>query len=440
MKAREILKNHAREIYTRAIKENMPNEAVERAIKEQIEKNAPNFVNKTGKLILISIGKASWEMAKTAHSLLKDKIDCGVVITKYGHIPKEMCKSNLEKGCPLGYLDSIELYEAMHPVVDFNGVQATKRALSMVENLEKSDTVLFLVSGGGSALFEDVSCPLEKMQNLTSQLLKCGADINEINAIRKHISNVKGGRFAQAVCPASIFAVALSDVIGDDLSTIASGPACADTTTVDDCLRIIDKYGLCLDEEMLSLIKRETPKCITNATHMITGSVSLLCESAKKTAQELGYSVMYLDSSITADAKSTAEFLVEKSKEYYGKKENIAIILGGEVTVEVKGNGIGGRNQELALRCAKKIDGLEGICVFCVGSDGTDGPTDAAGGYVDFESYKEIMSKGASFEDYLENNDSYNALKTIDGLIFTGPTGTNVNDLYVLLINQKEER
>ncbi len=433
----KLLRQHAEAIYKTAIKENMPNAAVKKAI-EQLLKMQNEEPAKKGKIVLVSIGKAGWEMAKTAYEILGDKIHSGIVITKYDHVSAEYrmqnakCKMEYENnGNLVGRLGTIEIYEAGHPVVDFNGICATKRALELTSSLCENDIVLFLVSGGGSALFESVDCPLEKMQELTNALLKCGANINEINTIRKHISNVKGGSFAKAVYPARVFAVVLSDVVGDNLSTIASGPACADATTVENCLEILEKYSISVDNEILSLIKRETPKEITNATHIVSGSVSYLCESARAMAQKLGYEAMVVDSAVTCDAVELAEKigkLVQKDASSLR-----AYIFGGEITVKVTGNGKGGRNQELALRCAEKIKGNSRMAVFCVGSDGTDGPTDAAGGYVDGNTWEIIAKSGKSPEECLKNNDSYNALEKSNGLIFTGSTGTNVNDLYVLL-------
>ena len=433
VKRYEMLKSDAEKIYKKAILENMPNEAVKNALAKA------DFGS--GRVVLISVGKAGWEMAKTAYELLGERIDKGVVITKYDHIPKSVkckmqnAKCDKEGSSLVGHLGCIELHEAGHPVVDFNGIKATKRALEVTKDLGERDTVLFLVSGGGSALFESVSCPLEKMQALTKKLLECGANINEINALRKHISDVKGGKFATHIYPASVFAVVLSDVVGNDLSTIASGPATADTTTVEYCLDIVKRYGIELDSELEALIKRETPKEITNATHIVSGSVSELCISAKKEAERLGYRAEIVRDTVTDDAAVLSEEIKSLVLANAGAKEKRAYIFGGEITIKIKGNGKGGRNQELALLCGEHIKGKENMAVFCVGSDGTDGPTDAAGGFVLGDTYEKIAKSGKSPEEYLKNNDSYNALALCDGLIFTGATGTNVNDLYVLLIN-----
>ena len=241
-----MLRQDAKYIYENAIKDNLPDSAVKKAID-----TLPSY---NGKLILVSIGKAGYQMAKTASECLKNRIDSGIVITKHGHRGED--------------LPNIEICEASHPVLDESTLIATKKTLRLTENLTKDDLVLFLVSGGGSALFEDISCPLEKMQALTSDLLRCGASIEEINTVRKHISNVKGGKFAQHCFPATVYGVVLSDVIGNRLDMIASGPACSDLTTVKEATDILEKYGISVDGDVLDLIKRETPKNIENAIHL----------------------------------------------------------------------------------------------------------------------------------------------------------------------------
>ena len=417
MTVKNTLRSHAKQIYETAIFENMPNEAVRRALEGK------SF---DGRVILVSIGKAGWEMAKTASTILGDRVEGGVVITKYQHSK--------------GEIENVEIYEAGHPVVDFQGISASKRVLELTSGLSEGDTVLFLVSGGGSALFESVECSLEKMQDLTRTLLHSGATINEMNAIRKHVSQVKGGKFARHVFPAKVFAVVLSDVVGNDLSTIASGPAVADSTTSSECFEILKKYGISLDPELSELIKNETPKEIKNATHFVSGSVTELVKSGVGVARRLGYEASVIDDGVTSDASTVAEQIGILASRYKDTDIPRAFFFGGEVTVKVKGDGMGGRNQELALMCAEKIKNYPCMAVFCVGSDGTDGPTDAAGGYADSDTWDTIGKSGKSPAEYLENNDSYNALKKSDGLVFTGPTGTNVNDLYCLIVlpNKKE--
>lgn len=410
-----MLRQDAKYIYENAIKDNLPDSAVRKAID-----SLPNY---SGRLILVSIGKAGYQMAKTASECLKNRIDSGIVITKYGHRGED--------------LPNIEICEASHPVLDESTLIATKKALRLTENLTKDDLVLFLVSGGGSALFEDISCPLEKMQALTSDLLRCGASIEEINTVRKHISNVKGGKFAQHCFPATVYGVVLSDVIGNRLDMIASGPACSDLTTVKEATDILEKYEISVDGDVLDLIKRETPKNIENAIHLISGSVSELCISAKRYAEVLGYKAEILHDNEQGESKDLGIILGNLAKKHANTDTPLAFIVGGETVVNVKGNGKGGRNQETALSASIVIRDIENVLVFSVGSDGTDGPTDAAGGIVDGYTYELIAMYGVSPEAMLEDNNAYNALMLANGLIMTGPTGTNVNDVAVVLIKPK---
>ena len=363
-------------------------------------------------------------MANAASRLIGERITEGIVITKYDHSQ--------------GAIPNVEIYEAAHPVPDERGLRATERALELTSGLSAKDTVLFLVSGGGSALFEAVDCTLEELRGLTSALLSSGASIAEINTVRKHLSNVKGGRFAAHCAPASVYAIVLSDVIGNRLDMIASGPTAPDGTTVRDVEEIIRKYNLQPSDRVKALLKRETPKSVTNARHCVSGSVSELCASAKRAAESLGYESIVLTDSLTSEAREVGSFLGAVARYYSDKNEKTAIIAGGETVVHIRGGGKGGRNQEIALSAAIEIAGLQNACVFSVGSDGTDGPTDAAGGYADGDTAELIMKSGRSAESYLSENNSYAALSLSDGLIFTGATGTNVNDISVILIEKNE--
>lgn len=411
-----ILADDAKKIYTCAINACLPDFAVKKALNSlELPK---------GRLILVAIGKAAWRMASSAYDELKTKINTGIIITKYGH-------SN-------GRISDFEIYEAGHPVPDQNGIDATNRVLELTENLSCDDLVLFLISGGGSALFESVGCTFEELKSITTQLLGCGASINEINCIRKHLSNVKGGRFALHCMPARVFAIVLSDVLGDSLDTIASGPACADNTTVDDVKNILCKYNIEISDTTKAMLFKETPKLTENATHIVSGSVKELCNRAAEAAKELGYEPVFLSDTICCEAREAGSFLASIVRTHCKENAKKAFICGGETVVHLKGNGMGGRNQELALCAAKEISGIDNAAIFAIGSDGTDGPTDAAGGYVDGETWQKIANCGIDAELFLENNDSYNALKRSNGLIFTGPTGTNVNDLYVALILPKK--
>ncbi len=370
--------------------------------------------------VLVSVGKAAWQMAAAAEKCLPGPLAGGIVITKYGHVKHP--------------LPGIECYEAAHPVPDEQGFAATEKALRMVEQLNPQDTVLFLLSGGGSALFEAPLIPGGELQEITSQLLACGADIVEINTIRKRLSRVKGGRFARACAPARVFNIVLSDVLGDPLDMIASGPAAPDTSTCAQAVAIAKKYQLKLSPEARALLEQETPKQLDNVTTCITGSVRQLCTAAADACRTLGYEPLLLTDQLCCEAREAGSFLGAVARTHAAQGKKTAFIAGGETVVHLTGTGLGGRNQELALAAAPLLAGLENCCVFSVGSDGTDGPTDAAGGYVDGTTDQELRDRGWDVFRTLSQNDAYHALKAVDGLIVTGPTGTNVNDVAVALV------
>lgn len=404
----------ANKIIMDALQTALPDAAVERALKD-----LPEY---SGKLILIAAGKAAWQMAATAQKHLGEKLCGGVVITKYGH----------SRG-PIGKLT---IFEAGHPVPDENSYRATQAAMDAVAGLAEGDLVLFLLSGGGSALFEMPLIDPVELADITRQLLACGADITEINTIRKRFSGVKGGRFARLCAPAHVFSIVLSDVLGDSLETIASGPAYPDSTTAEQALAIVKKYGLEISDSAKARLWEETPKELSNVQSVVTGSVRQLCNTAAKTAETLGYTPLILSSSVCCEAREAGSFLASIAQYHAGSEKSLAFILGGETVVHLTGHGLGGRNQEIALGAARGIAGLQDTLVFSLGSDGTDGPTDAAGGWVDGTSMERLCRKGVDIDAVLRDNDAYHALKSIDGLIFTGPTGTNVNDLTVLLIKR----
>lgn len=407
----KLLRSHADYIVRSSIAAVMPDEAVKKALEN---KSFP------GRVYLVSVGKAGWQMAKTACDMLANQITQGIVVTKYDHVkaPIENCIC----------------YEAGHPVPDENSFRGTQAVLEMVSDLTETDTVLFLLSGGGSALFEKPLISGEILQNVTNQLLACGADIVEMNTIRKRLSAVKGGKFAEYCAPAKVFSVVLSDVVGDPLDMIASGPACLDSSTCEQAVAIAEKYQLNLTAETWALLRKETPKNLTNVTTQITGSVRQLCKAAEAACRELGYDTVLLTDTLSCEARDAGKWLAEQLKN--STRENVAFIAGGETVVKLTGKGKGGRNQELALSAAEYISGLAGAAVFSVGSDGTDGPTDAAGGYVDYETAEHLKVKGISVSDILAENDAYHALQAVNGLIFTGPTGTNVNDVAVALLHK----
>lgn len=407
----EGLRGDAHRIIDRAIGEALPSGAVRQALRA---------LSLPDGLTLVAVGKAAWEMAAAATAELDGKIRQGVVITKYGHAR--------------GEIPPLRVFEAGHPVPDENSFQATRAAIDMVRPLGAGDTVLFLVSGGGSALFEQPRISAEELQDVTRQLLACGADIAEINTIRKRLSAVKGGRFAQLCAPARVVSVLLSDVLGDRLDAIASGPAVPDLGTCDEARGIVEKYGLRLSAQAEGFLLEETPKRLDNVENHVIGSVRQLCASAARCAREMGYEPLVLTDGLCCTARDAGSFLGAIARSHAGGGKALAFICGGETVVRLTGKGMGGRNQELALAAAPMLEGVEGACVFSVGSDGTDGPTDAAGGYVDGGTLSRLRAQGISVEAVLADNDAYHALAACGGLIVTGATGTNVNDLSVALV------
>lgn len=377
----------------------------------------------TGRLILVAIGKAAWSMARAAQDELGQRIDQGIVITKYGHVK--------------GELPGILCREAGHPVPDEASYAATREAVEMTRDLEENDRVLFLISGGGSALFEDPSIPEEELLEITRQLLASGADIVEINTIRKRLSRVKGGRYAEICAPARMECIVLSDIIGDPLDMIASGPAYPDSSTREEALEILRKYNISLSLAARAKMDRETPKTIENVRTFISGSVRELTKAAARKAGELGYESRILTDCLVCEAREAGSFLGSIARSHAAEGP-LAFIAGGETVVSITGTGKGGRNQELALASAELIDGLKEVVIFSLGSDGTDGPTDAAGGIVDGTTKAALLSDGISIHETLTDNNSYEALARINGLIMTGPTGTNVNDVSVVLIGRSE--
>ncbi|MDI9370549.1 MAG: glycerate kinase [Synergistaceae bacterium] len=418
----ERIRLDALEIATRAIEAVLP----ERAVREALE--GDSFLERLGEggnVVLVAIGKAAWRMASAASESLGDRLSGGVVVTKYGH-----------SGGPI---DRLEIHEGGHPIPDENGVAGTERALAAVRGLAPEDTVLFLVSGGGSALFESPAAGLSlaDIAATTGELLACGADIVEINTIRKRLSSVKGGRFAQASSPAHVYSVVLSDVLGDRLDSIASGPAWPDSATSEDALGIVERYGLVLGENVMDALRVETPKSLEDVTSVITGSVTALCAAAESEARLLGYTPLVLTTTLDCEAREAGAVIASIAREVRSSGRPVrppcAVIMGGETVVRLTGGGKGGRNQEIALAASSGIRGLEDTVVLSVGSDGTDGPTDAAGGVVDGATARLLVDKGINVHSILAENDSYNALKACGGLVTTGPTGTNVNDLTLLL-------
>ena len=404
------LRADADAIIHEAIRAVLPDAAVRRAL--------AGFAPGGGRVLLVAAGKAAWQMAHAAVAAL-GSVDAGVVVTKYGHVK--------------GEIPGVTCYEAGHPVPDENSFAATAAALGLVQGLTAEDTVLFLLSGGGSALFEQPLLPGAELQDITGQLLACGADIVEMNTIRKRLSAVKGGRFALACAPAKVYSIVLSDILGDPLDMIASGPAVPDRSTCAEALAVAEKYSLRLSDAARALLGQETPKELSNVETQITGSVRQLCAAAAAACEKLGYRSILLTDCLDCEARQAGRFLADIARTHAGRGEKLAFLAGGETVVRLTGRGLGGRNQELALAAAPGLAGLA-AAVFSVGSDGTDGPTDAAGGYADGDTLAALAARGLEIHAVLADNDAYHALKAVDGLIMTGPTGTNVNDVAVALI------
>jgi hydroxypyruvate reductase len=373
-------------------------------------------------------------MAAAAEEILGERIESGAINTKYGHGQK---------------LVRIETFEAGHPVPDEAGVEGAQRQLDLLANLPREALVLCLFSGGGSALLpapaEGIS--LAEKQQMTRLLLSCGATIDEINTLRKHLSALKGGLLTRVAAPARVVSLMLSDVIGDPLDTIASGPTHPDSTTFADCLEIVDRYDL--RQQLPARVRQrlkagargqipETPvegdPCFANAQSLVVGNNILAIDAAERHARSLGYEVLVLTSRLQGEAREAASALAAIAQEVSTANRPIArpacIIAGGETTVSLRGDGKGGRNQELALPLA----GWSNITLLSGGTDGTDGPTDAAGALVDGDTTSRASAQGLNARTFLDRNDSYPFFQALDDLVITGPTGTNVMDLQIILI------
>ena len=395
------------------------------------------------KVYVVGFGKAVIPMSRAIMDEIGQIITSGIIITKYGH------STRAQKS------EKIRVHEAGHPLPDENGSRATREVLELLKSVDDHTLVLCLISGGGSALLVSPynGITLEEKRKTTDLLLKVGADIYELNTVRKHISHVKGGRLAETAHPAEVLSFILSDVINDRLDVIASGPTSPDKTTYSDGLKIVEKYRL--EEEVpktvIDLLSKgvqglvpETPKednpVFQKVNNLIIGNNRMAINAAKIEAEALGYRAAILSSRIQGEARAAARYLARKAVEarnasHVTHNEKVCLISGGETTVSVKGSGSGGRNMETALTFALEIEGMSGITFLSAGTDGTDGPTDAAGAIVDGQTVRKARMMGIHPERYLENSDSYNFFKAIDELFITGPTGTNVMDLQVTLLD-----
>ncbi len=407
----KTLRQDAECIIRRAISAVTPAIAVEQALKDRVF---------PGRVFLVATGKAAWKMADTAAKVLGDRLTSGVVATKYGHT---------EHPVP-----GVACYEGGHPVPDEQSVAGTQAALDLTKDLQPEDTVLFLLSGGGSALFEKPLIPMAEMQDITGQMLAAGCNIVEINTVRKRLSAVKGGKFAAWCAPARVLSIVLSDVLGDPLDMIASGPTVPDSSTCEQAMDVIRRYNIRVSPQAEACLRTETPKALPDAEARIIGSVRELARAAAEACKALGYTPVLLTDQLCCEAKDAGSFLASILKTHAVSGQKMAFLAGGETVVHLSGTGLGGRNQEMALAAAQGIAGISNAAVICVGSDGTDGPTDAAGGYVDGDSLAALAQKGLSYTALMENHDAYHALEAVDGLIKTGPTGTNVNDIAIALI------
>jgi len=438
----QTLRKHASGIFYAGLSAVEPEAAVKRFCRRRnnylviggLKYNLDKFDN----IFVIGAGKACAPMSSAIEDLLGERITEGMVNVKYGHVAS---------------LKHVKLVEAGHPVPDENGRDGASKILNLAKKAGKDDLVICLISGGGSALlpFPAPGLTLRDKQNTIKELISCGATIHEINTIRKHTSLVKGGGLAKAVFPATLVTLILSDVVGDDLDVIASGPTVFDSSTYKDCIGIIKKYGLNrkLPGKVVKYLTggaegkiSETPKAgemiFEKTRNYIVGSNIESIKSAKKKAESLKYNTIVLSSMIEGDTKEAALFHCAIAKEIVKTglpvPKPACIISGGETTVNVTGKGLGGRNQEFALAAALEIAGLENTVVLSVGTDGTDGPTDAAGAFADSTTLRRASVIGIDPLQYLSDNDSYNFFRKLGDLFITGPTNTNVMDLRIILV------
>jgi len=390
-------------------------------------------------IFIVGMGKASAAMAKALEDLLGERIKAGIVNVKYGHtVPLKIVRAN----------------EAGHPVPDEAGLEGTNQIVQLLKQTGEKDLVFCLISGGGSALLPSPAkgITLEDKQRLTRALLHCGATIHEINVLRKQISQVKGGRLARLVYPSTLISLILSDVIGDNLDSIASGPTVPDETTFRDCLHILEKHKIDQDipDSILEYVEKgcrgeveETPKAddpvFRRTQNVIIGSNKLALRAAKQKADELGYNGLILSSFIEGETIEVAKVHAAVAKEILSTANPVGrpacVISGGETTVKIRGEGLGGRNQEFVLAAAISIDGLEKVVILSAGTDGTDGPTEAAGAIADGMTVRRSKELGMVAEKYLRDNNSYNFFKPLGDLIITGPTNTNVMDLRIIMVS-----
>jgi hydroxypyruvate reductase len=441
----EAMRQHAVKIFQAALRAVDPMEAILRYVKQvddglQIGKHRFKFED-YDRILVVGAGKAGAPMAKALEDLLGDRIADGVIVVKEGH------------GLPLQH---VRIHEAGHPVPDKRGIQGAEDILTLVNAAGARDLVICVISGGGSALLvapaEGIT--LEDKQEVTRLLLACGADIHEINTVRKHLSRAKGGGLTRLAFPATVASLILSDVIGDDLNVIASGPAVPDTSTFTDARGVFKKYGIWnqVPKSVQQRIQQglagdieDTPKAddavFQRCYSELVGTNLQALIAAGRQAQQLGYQPLILSSTVEGEAREVVKMFTAIAKEVRSSTNPISapacILCGGEITVTIQGKGKGGRNQEFALAAAMVIAGMENVVILSGGTDGTDGPTDAAGAIADGNTLARAQTKGLDPADYLRRNDSYRFFQALEDLVITGPTRTNVMDVYMVLVGEK---
>lgn len=438
------MRTHAREIFLSALKAVDPKEAVKRFLRVEggslivgrREKPATYLdLSSFDRIIVVGAGKATAPMAKAVEDLLGDRISSGLINVKYGFTEP---------------LSRIETVEAGHPIPDGEGVEGTRRILEILRKARERDLVISVISGGGSALLPQPAdgISLSDKQAVTKALIACGATIAEINAVRKHISLSKGGQMARAAYPATVVNLMLSDVVGDRMDVIASGPFTPDESTFQEALQVIEKYAL---KDIPAGVRRrlekggvkdETPKrgdpVFERVHNVIVGSNILALEAAEEKAEDMGYNTIILSSMIEGETRDAALFHTAIAKEILITGRPLGppacVISGGETTVTIKGGGLGGRNQEFCLASAIALEGIDApVVVLSAGTDGNDGPTDAAGAIVDTKTTERGRMSGLDAVKHLAENDSYHYLEATGDLLVTGPTNTNVMDVRIIL-------
>jgi hydroxypyruvate reductase len=437
------LRAEAQQIFAAGLKAVDPGEAVKRCVTLKGERlhigERELDLSEFSHIWAIGAGKGSAAMAQAVEEILGDLLSGGLIIVKYDY---------------RAVLKKVRLEEAGHPTPDEKGWRATQELAELVEKMGRKDLVLFLLSGGGSALLPMPveSITLDEKMATTRLLLKSGASIEEMNTIRKHLSQIKGGRLASLAHPATLVSLVLSDVVGDPLDVIASGPTVGDPSTFQDCQAVLDRYSLTdkLPPAVRAYLQAgikgevaETPKpndeIFSNSYTALVGNNLQALQAAAEEAQMLGYKTLILSSMIEGDTTEAAGFHTALIKEIVRSGHPLGppacLISGGETTVVVRGKGKGGRNLEFSLAAALNLAGLTGVCLLSGGTDGTDGPTDAAGAVVDGDTVRRALSKGLNPREFLAENDSYHFFQHLNDLLITGPTNTNVMDLRVILVS-----